>query len=146
MMGIKMKKYSITCLVICFLYMFPYQTYADNLVIITSVKNTKNLPLKDVARIYLGKATLIPDGDKFVPLNLSPSNPLYAEFSRKVLNKSVNQLRAYWAKRIFTGKGRPPKVIEAPQELKEIIAEDERYLGYLDREMADRTVRWVFVE
>ena len=119
--------------------------FAGDLVVITATDNVEELSVDDVARIFLGKVTKYPGGEEVVPLNLDPADPSYAEFSRIVLRKSPSQLKAYWAKRIFTGKGKPPRTITSSEELLALVASNKRYLSYLDRDNVDHTVRWVLV-
>ena len=118
---------------------------AEELVIVTAQDNVEELRLEDVARIFLGKVTRYPSGEEVVPLDLDPADPSYAEFARKVLRKTPAQLKAYWAKRIFTGKGKPPRAIASSEELLELVSSDKRYLSYIDRNNVDHTVRWVIV-
>lgn len=118
---------------------------AEELIIVTAKDNVEELRLEDVSRIFLGKVTRFPSGEEVVPLDLDPADPSYAEFANEVLNKTPAQLKAYWAKRIFTGKGRPPRAIDTSEELLELVASDKRYLSYLDRNNVDHTVRWVIV-
>ena len=116
-------------------------TNADELVVITAPDNSEELQLSDVARIFLGKARRFPSGAEVEPLDIDPSNPSYAEFARLVLKKTPSQLRAYWAKQMFTGKGRPPKVLASPEQLREMVARHKRYLSYLEENQVDETVR-----
>lgn len=101
--------------------------------------------MQDVARLFLGKKMIVADGNKLVPLNLSESDPIYEEFSRRVLKKSVSQLRAYWAKLIFTGKARPPTVVSREQ-LIDSITNDSSYIGYLDEKKEEYNIRWIIVD
>ncbi|MFT5659092.1 MAG: hypothetical protein ACI9KN_002374 [Gammaproteobacteria bacterium] len=116
---------------------------AEDLIIITAMDNTEQIKLEDVSRIFLGKATRFPSGEIVVPLNLHPSDPIYAEFARVVLKKTESQLRAYWAKQVFTGKRRPPRVISSTKELQQMIASDKQYLSYVGKSKVSRDVRRV---
>jgi hypothetical protein len=116
---------------------------AGQLVIITATDNTENIKLEDVTRIFLGKVTSFPSGEIVVPLNIDPSDPSYAEFARVVLKKTESQLRAYWAKQVFTGKRRPPRVISTTEELLALVASDGQYLSYIDKDDITHDVRWV---
>jgi len=125
------------------LAIFCQPVFAENgLVIITAKDNTETLSIDNVARIFLGKVTKYPSGEKVIPLNMDPMDPSYEEFARVVLKKSVSQVRAYWAKKTFTGKGVPPRVISTTKELKKLVAEDKKYLSYIDKNNIDHTVRW----
>jgi hypothetical protein len=116
---------------------------ASELVIITSPDNAEEIKIEDVARIFLGKVTRFPSGDVVVPLNIHRSDPSYVEFARVVLRKNLSQLRAYWAKQVFTGKGRPPRTISTTEDLLWLVSKDRRYLSYLDRNNVNHTVRWL---
>ena len=118
---------------------------AEKLVIITSLDNPQTLNLDDVARIFLGKISQFPDGEEVVPLNLDPDDPSYEDFARTVLKKTPSQLKAYWAKRVFTGKGKPPESFSSAKEVLALVASDKRYLSYVDKNNVNQTVRWVIV-
>lgn len=116
---------------------------ADNLVIISSPENVEQLNLDDVARIFLGKVTQYPSGETVEPIDIDPTHPSYERFAQIVLNKSPSQLRAYWAKQIFTGKGRPPQVVASARDLQDIVASDSRYLSYINSEDIENDLRWI---
>ncbi len=122
---------------------FPGPGKSSDLVIITATDNVEQLQLEDIARIYLGKVNRYPSGAVVVPLDLDPSDPAYVRFARLVLNKTPAQLQAYWAKRIFTGKGKPPRSLRNRDELRSLVASHKRYLSYIDSADADNSVRWV---
>lgn len=119
------------------------QAHADKLVVITARENVEELNVDDVARIFLGKVTRYPSGAEVVPLGLDPADPAFARFARLVLKKSPAQLKAYWAKRVFTGKGKPPRRVESRAALLELVESHQRYLAYLSADEVDNNVRWV---
>ncbi len=122
---------------------FPNLVRGSDLVIITASDNVEELKVEDIARIYLGKVSRYPSGAEVVPLDLDPSDPSYIRFARLVLKKTPTQLKAYWAKRIFTGKGKPPRILQNREELRALVASHKRYLSYIDSDDADNSVRWV---
>ncbi len=78
--------------------------------IIVLSKNIQNkINKEDVKMIFLGKKTMLDDGTKVIPIIPSDIDPLLLKsFNQRILKKSNPQVKAYWAKRIFTGKGKPP--------------------------------------
>ncbi len=138
-----MKTYSKIAITLTLLLMMVNPLRASELVVITSTDNVEELNLDDVSRIFLGKVNSYPSGEEVIPLNLDPADPSFAEFSRIVLKKSPSQLKAYWAKRIFTGRGKPPRTISTVAELRELVASDKRYLSYLDKNDVNHRVRWI---
>jgi len=84
-----------------------------------------------VAKLYLGKASKLPDGTVVEVVDLPVGNPVREEFYNKVLHKTERQVRAYWAKRIFTGKGSPPATLPDEQAVVDWVAGGRGRLGYV---------------
>ena len=63
----------------------------------------------------------------------------------KLLGKSPAQMRAYWSKIIFTGRGLPPREIASGQMMKKKVAGNPSFVGYLSKEMRDSSVKTVMV-
>jgi len=66
-----------------------------------------------------------------------------ANFNRKVLKRTELQVRSYWAIRVFTGKGIPPKMLASEKEIKKLITENPDYIGYIDANLVDDSVKVV---
>lgn len=100
--------------------------------VVVHPSNSANIDQASVARIFLGKMKSFPDAGQAVPLNQSESNAATAEFNSKVLKKSGSQLKAYWSKLVFTGKGTPPKAIATDAEVIQLVSSNPNMIGYVD--------------
>jgi ABC-type phosphate transport system substrate-binding protein len=109
------------------------------IVVHPSVTDTINK--EDLSRVFLGKAKSLDGGHKVTPLNLPEGNATREEFNDKVLGKNDSQLKSYWSKLIFTGKGQPPKEIGSDREVKQLIAADSGLIGYIDAASVDDSVK-----
>ena len=114
-----------------------------SLLVIVNPEIQGEISRNDVARIFLGKSTQFPGGEQAVPLDIDPRDPNYALFTREVLYKSPGQLRAFWAKQVFTGRGMPPKTAKSDEQLRTLVAEHKAYLSYIDADKKDASVRVV---
>jgi len=85
-----------------------------------------------ISKLYLGKDKSFADGSAAVPMALPEANATTESFNEKVLKKSNSQLKAYWSKLIFTGKGTPPKEVGSDDELVALIASNPNFIGYVD--------------
>lgn len=85
-----------------------------------------------ISRIFLGKMKSFPGGSQAVPVSQSESSGVTNEFNDKVLNKSGSQLKAYWSKLVFTGKGTPPKTLNSDKEVLDLVASNPNIIGYVD--------------
>lgn len=128
---------------ICIALILSESAIASRLIVISAKENVENINLDDVSRIFLGKVTQYPSGRTVTPITPDPKDPSYELFAKVVLKKNISQMRAYWAKKIFTGKGRPPQVVATTKELQALVASDKRYLSYIDRNDVVHDVRWV---
>ena len=74
---------------------------------------------------------------KTLPLDFDIEN-------KKVLKKSSKKIKRYWSKRVFSGKGVPPKVIGDDEAMKKWVAQTPNSLGYIDAKTLDSTIKAVF--
>lgn len=96
---------------------------------------------KDISRIFLGKSKALPGGHKVTPISLSEGNSARDEFNEVVLRKSDSQLKSYWSKLIFTGKGQPPSELENDAAAVDKVASDPNSIGYVDSASVTDTVK-----
>jgi ABC-type phosphate transport system substrate-binding protein len=117
----------------CLLASLP--TLAE-IVLVANPKNpASSMTLEQASQFYLGIS------NSFVPLDYVESVPLRAEFYKKVTNKEPGQVRAIWAKLVFTGKGKIPREFGSADDMKKAIAADPNAIGYLDKAAVDGSVK-----
>lgn len=118
---------------------------AAEVVVIVSAKNANyGLEKTDVEQIFLGKTSTFPDGSKAVPIDQNEGSASRDAFNDRVLGKSASQLKAYWSRLIFTGKGTPPKESGNDAEVKALVADNPNLVGYVDAKVVDSSVKIVF--
>lgn len=117
---------------------------AEPLAIIVSSKNANTSISNDLAeKLFLGKLDAFPDGSTAVPLDL-PKGPVREEFYLKVTGKNPSQVKAYWAKQMFTGSGQPPKEIESSTDLIDLIAKNPNLVGYVEKSKVNSSVKVLY--
>ena len=65
------------------------------------------------------------------------------QFYQKLAGRSSAQMKAVWARIMFTGKGVPPKELKSAAEVKAFVASDPKAIGYIDSADLDGTVKSV---
>jgi ABC-type phosphate transport system substrate-binding protein len=137
-------KYAARCMIVAaFLVVSPLAT-ADVVAVVSAKSAVTTLSKSQVADIFLGKATRFPDGSQAVPIDLSEGTIARDDFYSKVAQKSAAQMKAYWSKIIFTGRGQPPPTLSSGAEMKRRLVENPAAIGYIDANMVDASVRVVF--
>ena len=116
--------------------------WADISVVINPA-NTNAVSADDLNRLFLGRASSFADGSKATPLNMAEGQAARDEFDNKVLSRSSAQLKAYWSKLVFTGKGTPPKELADDAAVKAAVAADSSAIGYISSASVDGSVKVV---
>lgn len=120
-------KYLLLLLFTCF---FSINAMAVSVIVHPS--NGAALDKSSISRIFLGKAKSFPGGGQAVPINLADGSAGSSDFNSKVLNKSASQLKAYWSKLVFTGKGTPPKSVSNDAEMIALISANPNMIGFIE--------------
>lgn len=115
---------------------------AQDVVPVVSAKSALTaLASGDLADIFLGKTSRFPDGTAAMPIDLAEDAPGRERFYAQYTGKSPAQVKAHWAKIIFTGRGQPPRQVTTPAEAKKLIADNPNAIGYIDASLVDASVR-----
>ena len=123
--------------------LFSVNLFADVSVIVHP-SNGSALASKDIAKIFLGKKKSFPSGGKVAPLNLKEGNSVREQFNKTVLGKSDNQIKSYWSKLIFTGKGAPPQEADSDAEIVGLVKANPNMIGYIDSSSVTPDVKVIF--
>lgn len=111
--------------------------------VVVNPANTNAVSADDLNRLFLGRASSFADGSKATPLNMAEGQAARDEFDNKVLSRSSAQLKAYWSKLVFTGKGTPPKELADDAAVKAAVAADSTAIGYISSASVDGSVKVV---
>ena len=114
---------------------------ADVVVIVNPNSSVSEIDDTWLGAIFLGKRKDFPDGSSAVPVEQKPGTSARDEFNEKIINKEEAELRAYWAQRIFSGKGLPPTIVSGDADVKKLVSENPAMIGYIDASKVDETVK-----
>ena len=117
---------------------------ADVVAVVSAKSSVTALSKSQLVDIFLGKTNRFPDGTQAAPIDQAEGSAARDEFYDKIVGKTAAQIKAYWSKIIFTGRGQPPPTVSSPAEMKKRISDNPAAIGYLDRSMVDDSVRVVF--
>lgn len=106
------------------------QSYAG-VAVIVHPSNASSFDDSTIKRIFTGKEKSFSNGNKAIPIGQEAGSAATEEFNSKVLNKSSAQLKAYWSKLIFTGKGTPPKEASNDAEVLQTVSGNPDTIGFV---------------
>jgi len=127
------------CLIVC---ASPLQA---EIVGVVSSKSPLNAPERNqIEKNFLGRNHRFPEGDEAIPIDLGVESPEREEFYLKLSDKTQAQMKAYWSKIVFTGRGRPPPIVSDSKELIEELDSSINNIGYMDSSKLDDRVKVLF--
>ena len=104
----------------------------DSIVVVVSANSpVQQLSRADISALYLGTLGSNETAHRLRPLDLEDGSARDSFYSYLV-NRSRNQLRAYWSRMVFTGKGKPPRAYP-PDAIRQALQADPSVIAYLPR-------------
>jgi ABC-type phosphate transport system substrate-binding protein len=110
---------------------------AEVVAVVSAENPVTTLSKNQIVDIFLGKTDRLPDGRQIVPIDQAEGSTSRDRFYLNFAGKSPAQIKAYWSKIIFTGRGRPPPDVTNGVEIKQFILEHPDAIGYIERELVD---------
>jgi len=120
-----------------FLLSASLPVFAQSVAVIVNPKNATAVSAEQIANVFLGKS------NELVGVDLPDGNAVRDTFYHKVTGKDGPQLKAYWAKLVFTGKAQPLKEFSSDAEVKKFVAGNPTGIGYIDKASVDGSVKVV---
>lgn len=111
--------------------------------VVVHPSNSASIDKEAVSRIFLGRMKDFNGNGEAVPIAQEEGSPARSEFNDKVVGKSDSQLKSYWSKLVFTGKGTPPKEVVSDAEILKLVSENPAMIGYVDSGSVDSSVKVV---
>ena len=108
--------------------------------VIVNPANATALSDKDIERIFLGKQKRFAEGHSIKVIYGKTGAGSRVEFEQKALRKSSSQIKAYWSKLVFTGKGKPPTELSEADAIK-FVADNRYAIAYVDASKVDASVK-----
>ncbi|VAX10765.1 hypothetical protein MNBD_GAMMA25-2438 [hydrothermal vent metagenome] len=127
-----------------FILVFTQLVFADLVVITNKANKVASLNVDQVKALFLQKEKSFPGGNHVVLGDQSEDSAVRDDFGSSILGKNPKKLKRYWSKRVFAGKGVPPKVVGDDAAMKNWVAKTPNSLGYINAEALDDSVKVLF--
>lgn len=116
---------------------------AEMVVVTHPATAVDRLKSDELRQLWLSETRHI-DHVRFRVMDWPEHTPLRDQFYLKVVGKTANQLKAFWAKAVFMGQGFPPKTLPSKEELLRWVKEEPGRLCYMDSGDSDGTVKVIW--
>lgn len=118
-------------------------SFAQSYSVIVHPSNNADFDADIVKRIFLAKQKTFSDGKRAFPANIKPPSDKRDAFQDKILHKSDNQVRTYWAMLVFSGKAIPAKLVETEEQMLDLVAHNPGVIGYVSANSVNDRVKAV---
>jgi ABC-type phosphate transport system substrate-binding protein len=125
------------CMVVAIFSGIALPVFAQSVAVIVNPKHGGGLSAEQVSNIFLGKSS------DLTGVDLPDGSVARDAFYQKVTGKDAAQVKAYWAKLVFTGKAQPLKEMASDAEVKKFVASNPGAIGYIDKGAVDGSVKVV---
>lgn len=123
------------------LFLCSINLYANSLFVIVSKNSSiNNITNKELSKIFLAKTKRLPNDERALIVE-GTNKELQLKFYKEITNKNEKQLKKYWAKMIFTGRGQPPKKMDSIEELIEFVNTNKNAISYIPSSFVNDDVK-----
>jgi len=81
----------------------------------------------------------------FVPIDQKEESPIFRQFYEKAVRRDPREVKAMWARMVFTGIARPPRQFESDEAVKREVVANDRAIGYIDANAVDNSVKVLLI-
>jgi ABC-type phosphate transport system substrate-binding protein len=99
----------------------------------------------ELKNIYLGKVRAFPGGKTVKAVDQALNSKARKQFNRDVLQMSEGKRKTYWSRLMFTGKAKPPTIMDSDAAIKEWVATHPEALGYISGGGVDSRVKVLLI-
>ncbi|MCP4581176.1 MAG: phosphate ABC transporter substrate-binding protein [candidate division Zixibacteria bacterium] len=129
-----------------FCLLFSAAANAGNIVVIVNTSSDlSSATAGEVSKVFMGKASAI-SGTSVEAVDQVTSSKARIDFSEKILGRSVRKVTNYWKKRVFAGKGEPPKELANDAKVIAHVQSTAGAIGYISAESLSDAVKAVEVD
>jgi ABC-type phosphate transport system substrate-binding protein len=134
--------FSKLCVSVVVVGLFTSSAAIADVVVIVNPANSAAIDEEQIAKIFLGQTKTFSNGSEATPID-QKEGPLREEFGNKLLKKNPSQLKAQWARQIFTGGAKPPKEMASDDEILKFVASTPGAIAYVDSSKVNKSVKVV---
>ncbi len=118
---------------------------ADDVVVIVNQKIGVNKMTRDeVINVFLGRNRQLASGVTALPLDLPSSSVERERFYLQLTGKSMNEINAYWARLIFSGRASPPTQVRNQEEAMQMVIDNRSAVAYVARSKVSSSATIVY--
>jgi len=110
-------------------------------VVVSAQSSATPLTIEQVSALFLGKSDQLPGAGAVTLFDQPEPATVRENFYTKVTGKSAAQVKAVWARLVFSGKATLPKELANSADVKKALASNPKAVGYIEKSAVDSSVK-----
>lgn len=119
--------------------------YAQLYVIVNQKNSLEQLTKNQLIDLYMGRTRHFESGSRVITVDAALQSPNREDFYQALVEKSVPEIQAYWARLLFTGRAVPPFQVESTGDIINFVGENASAIGYVEKAPVTDKVKVVYV-
>ena len=99
------------------------------------------LTVAELQRIFRKQTRMWPTGESMVPVDWDATSPVRADFSDKVMRRSVREMAEFWVQQNITQGLTPPTTLKSTRAVLRFVASVPGAIAYVPVDEVDDTVK-----
>jgi ABC-type phosphate transport system substrate-binding protein len=99
------------------------------------------LTVAELQRIFRKQTRMWPTGESMVPVDWDATSPVRADFSDKVMRRSVREMAEFWVQQNITQGLTPPTTLKSTRAVLRFVASVPGAIAYAPTDEVDDTVK-----
>lgn len=130
-------------IIACCAAISPLTAWSEEIWIVSSKAFPEaSITLSQVKDAYLDDYVALSGGNKIQALDRKKTDSnLRAKFYMAAAGMTVTQLKSFWSRRVFTGRGHPPPIFESLDSLKKELTGNPLAISFIEPSEIDSSMR-----
>lgn len=108
---------------------------AQSEIVVVVGPSADSLSKEELVNLYLARSF-----DRKL-IDLPEGGEVRNTFYKSLTDREPSQIKAIWARTVFSGKGQPPLVLSDPIAVKKAVTSDPKAVGYMEKSQVDGSVK-----
>lgn len=123
----------------------PSAASQDLYVVVNKQNPLKALTKQQLTDLFMGRSPYFPSGAAVLKLDAPGSSSLRQQFYHALVNMSLPEVNAYWARLMFSGRATPPMQVASENDMLQLISQNPNAIGYIPAGAMNEEVKVLFV-
>ncbi len=127
----------------------PIRVWSQDLAVIVNRDNPLNtISKQQLIDLFMGRSPYFPSGGAVVKLDAPSASLVRKAFYHSLVDMSLSEVNAYWARLMFSGRATPPMQVPREHDIVKLVADNSNAIGYVPKDTygdSNNDVKVVFV-